>query len=104
MYDYWAERYTRLALLERDKICVYCHKKLDEKTVTIDHIIPRSKGGTNDLSNLVACCKGCNGQKQDFLPLNFIMKRIEDEEFARCYNPVLEKNLAVIKAIALLQT
>ena len=91
MYDYWSERITRYSLLERDKICVYCQKPLDIKTVTIDHTIPKSKGGSNDLSNLAASCKDCNSKKQDFLPLNFIMKRIEDEDFARHYNPVLEE-------------
>jgi hypothetical protein len=30
---------------------------------TIDHVIPRTKGGTNDISNLVLCCKQCNSIK-----------------------------------------
>jgi hypothetical protein len=29
----------------------------------IDHVIPRSRGGSNDLSNLVLCCRSCNSSK-----------------------------------------
>lgn len=34
--------------------------------MTIDHIIPISKSGTNDIDNLACCCKVCNGLKGDF--------------------------------------
>lgn len=34
----------------------------------VDHVIPRSKGGTDDLSNLVLCCQTCNSTKRDRTP------------------------------------
>jgi hypothetical protein len=40
--------------------CVYCQGYED---LTIDHIIPVSKGGTNDLDNLQAACRKCNSSK-----------------------------------------
>ena len=57
--------------------CAYCGKELAEdiklkngisaKRVTeeaaIDHIFPKSKGGTNNIENLFLCCKHCNAQK-----------------------------------------
>ena len=52
----------RATILERDgKMCAYCGRRAD----TVDHIMPRSKGGTEDSSNLVACCKRCNTKKSD---------------------------------------
>lgn len=39
--------------------CVYC----GQLATTMDHIVPVSKGGSNDLSNLVPACSGCNASK-----------------------------------------
>src|SRR4051794_4087839 len=48
------------AVLERDRyICSYCGRP----ATTADHIIPKKRGGTDDLSNLVAACLRCNGSK-----------------------------------------
>lgn len=44
-----------------DGKCVYC----GGEATTIDHITPRSKGGTNNLANLVPACKDCNEEKGD---------------------------------------
>ena len=52
----------RLQCLERDGyICSYCGREATEA----DHVTPTSKGGTDELSNLVASCKPCNSSKQD---------------------------------------
>lgn len=40
--------------------CGYCGSK---RNLTIDHIVPRSKGGGNTWDNLVTCCSKCNNQK-----------------------------------------
>ena len=50
----------RLRVLKRDNYtCAYCQQEANQ----VDHIIPRSAGGTHDLDNLVACCKQCNTRK-----------------------------------------
>jgi 5-methylcytosine-specific restriction endonuclease McrA len=55
---------TRRSVLRRDGgICVYCSEPAD----TIDHVIPRSRGGTHDWSNVVAACKRDNLTKADLL-------------------------------------
>lgn len=52
----------RLAVLERDHyICAYCGREANEA----DHIIPVNAGGKDEMGNLVAACKPCNGRKQD---------------------------------------
>lgn len=51
--------------------CAHCGKVLLD--FTIDHVIPIEKGGTNDIGNLVALCKGCNTYKNNYVihPLDF---------------------------------
>jgi len=57
-----ALRPTRANIMLRDEeTCQYCGKRSRE--LTLDHIIPRSRGGQSTWENLVACCKGCNGRK-----------------------------------------
>lgn len=43
--------------------CGYCGCYLTVAQYTADHIVPKSKGGSNDLVNLLPCCKSCNGTK-----------------------------------------
>ncbi len=44
---------------------------LRDNTYHIDHVIPFSKGGTNDIENLVFACTRCNSQKGDKLDYNY---------------------------------
>lgn len=53
--------YAKCALLQWS--CQLCGTILTEKTVSIDHIIPVIKGGTNDIDNLQPLCQPCNGRK-----------------------------------------
>ena len=53
---------NRLRVLKRDDCtCYYCGSPAN----TADHIVPVSKGGTHEESNLVACCLACNSAKKD---------------------------------------
>ncbi|MDL9938546.1 HNH endonuclease [Gordonia sp. ABSL1-1] len=55
---------TRTALMHRDRFqCAYC----GDRATTIDHVIPRSRGGAHGWDNCVACCSGCNHRKADRL-------------------------------------
>lgn len=47
--------------------CAYCDKQLNENTATIDHILPKHKGGHNVKSNMVCCCSLCNKAKASTL-------------------------------------
>ena len=48
--------------------CYHCGKKLDLGKTTLDHYLPKSKGGTYDVFNLVSSCRRCNRFKNDRLP------------------------------------
>lgn len=53
---------TRANILLRDEeTCQYCGKHSRE--LTLDHVIPRSRGGQSTWENLVASCRACNGKK-----------------------------------------
>lgn len=56
----------RYEILKRAKFrCELCGISAEEKALEADHIIPRSKGGSDDLSNLQALCYSCNAMKRD---------------------------------------
>lgn len=62
-------RLTKENLYLRDHFaCVYCGDPLLPSTTTMDHYIPKSKGGKNDWSNMVAACDSCNRKKGAELP------------------------------------
>ncbi len=48
--------------------CFYCTKPLTWSEKTIDHVIPRSKGGSNQVWNFVISCEPCNSNKGDDWP------------------------------------
>lgn len=56
---------SRRGVLRRDdQRCAYC----DGHASTIDHVVPRSRGGADSWENLVACCLRCNNAKGDRTP------------------------------------
>ena len=62
-------RRLRTEILERDgHACVYCGEVGTDKTLTIDHRHPKSRGGLTTPENLAAACKPCNQEKTD-MPL-----------------------------------
>lgn len=60
---------SRKSILARDhSTCQYCLDPQPTTKLTLDHIIPRSRGGQNVWENLVACCFACNNKKGDRTP------------------------------------
>ena len=61
---YTAPRFKKRVLFNRDNWqCQYCNVKLDWTSITIDHVIPRSRGGATSWKNCVAACRRCNMKK-----------------------------------------
>src|SRR6201996_2772500 len=59
---------SRKNILLRDRnSCQYCGVVLPAGELTLDHVIPRSRGGLSTWENLVACCHSCNRRKGNHL-------------------------------------
>ncbi|HZE71360.1 MAG TPA: HNH endonuclease, partial [Pyrinomonadaceae bacterium] len=59
----------RLRLYMRDKFrCQYCGDKKGAAELTLDHILPRSRGGDNSPVNIVTACVPCNNRKSNRTP------------------------------------
>ncbi len=52
-------------------VCYYCKHRFPPKTLTMDHVIPISRGGKSKKSNIVSCCKECNNKKKYLLPIEW---------------------------------
>ncbi len=60
---------SRKNILMRDRYtCQYCGKTLNSNELTLDHVMPRSRGGETSWENLVACCHPCNNRKGSRTP------------------------------------
>lgn len=60
----WIPRQARLAVYLRDGMaCTYCGAGVETEQLTLDHIIPRSHGGTHEATNLVTACGRCNSYR-----------------------------------------
>ena len=65
--DAHRRKITRRAVFARDRwTCQYCGH--ERGNLTVDHVIPRSKGGPSNWENIVTCCAPCNRRKGDRLP------------------------------------
>jgi len=49
-------------------VCHYCGRSVSPSELTMDHLIPLSRGGTSERYNIVAACKDCNNRKKNLLP------------------------------------
>jgi 5-methylcytosine-specific restriction endonuclease McrA len=57
---------SRMNIYKRDgQACVYCNAK---EHLTLDHVLPRSRGGRDSWDNLVTACQRCNTEKGDRTP------------------------------------
>ena len=69
---------SRKNILVRDHYtCQYCGRAGGAGDLTLDHVLPRSRGGASSWENLVAACRRCNNRKGDRLPeeANMHLKR-----------------------------
>ncbi len=63
---YWRDKYT----------CQYCAKQFKHKKLSLDHVVPKSRGGGRGWLNLVTCCHVCNQKKGNKTPSEASMELI----------------------------
>ncbi len=72
-------------VLIRDRFqCVYCTGS--DRPMTIDHVVPKSRGGSTDFDNCVACCRACNLKKGNRTPTEAGMRLLK-----RPYQPTISE-------------
>lgn len=70
---------SRNNVIRRDNnTCQYCSAKLPRSSLTIDHVMPKSRGGKYAWNNLSAACKKCNAKKADRTPSEAGMKLLSE--------------------------
>ena len=68
-------RFSRRNIFERDdNCCQYCGRKFERSELTLDHVVPRSRGGSSTWNNIVLACIRCNLRKGDRLLTEASMK------------------------------
>ena len=71
----------KFVIFARDNcLCFYCNRFIDDSTeIQLDHLLPRSQGGTDKASNIVTSCKNCNRNKA-----TSILDDLEDRRTVLC--------------------
>jgi hypothetical protein len=86
--DFYKRPEDRVKILNRDEFaCFYCLREINKKNFHLDHIVPKTDGGENFKSNLIATCSTCNTAKNskysamDFLLNNYRKGLLDQKEF-----------------------
>lgn len=88
-------KFSRQNLYVRDKgVCQYCGTPFEYKALTYDHVVPRSKGGQTEWTNVVTCCTACNLRKGGRTPEEAGMSLMKKPK-APIWIPLLTKSLGI---------
>ena len=61
-------------------ICHFCGQKFQSKELTMDHLVPLSRGGKSTKGNIVPCCKQCNNDKKYLTPAEMLLKKLDSKK------------------------
>ena len=83
-------KFNRRNLFARDENrCQYCGKRFSTTELSLDHVVPRSRGGATDWINMVCACTSCNKRKGGRTPVEAHMRLIR--------RPVMPKRCPIIR-------
>lgn len=71
------DRRVRALTLRDGERCHYCKIKLNAENTTVDHVIPKARGGGNAIVNLVLACEPCNHARADMSYAKFAQRMRE---------------------------
>jgi 5-methylcytosine-specific restriction protein A len=52
-------------------VCYYCKREVGREQLSMDHVVPLSRGGKSKKGNIVPACKECNSNKKYLLPIEW---------------------------------
>jgi len=82
---------TRKRIFKRDNYeCCYCGSK---RNLTIDHVIPKSRGGSNYWDNLVTSCGRCNSNKDNMTPEEAGLKMRYKPTVPSLFSRIIDENV-----------
>jgi 5-methylcytosine-specific restriction endonuclease McrA len=82
-------KFNRRNIIARDEYrCMYCGKRFGASHLSIDHVVPKSRGGKSTWLNVVAACNPCNTRKGGRLPWEASMHLLKQPHVPR-RNPML---------------
>ena len=58
-------------------VCYYCEQTFSPEQLTMDHVVPLSRGGRSTKGNSVVCCKECNSKKKYYTPVDLHFMDLE---------------------------
>ena len=61
-------------------ICAYCQGTFASDALTMDHIVPLSRGGRSTKGNVVPCCAACNARKKYWTPAELLLQQLREQE------------------------
>jgi len=93
-----------VAKIKENNYCWYCGKEMEPLKLTKDHVFPRSKGGANDMNNIIMVCKSCNSSKgnmdlfewycevrKEWPPLNILIHYLKNIYLYSVENELMDK-------------
>ena len=93
-----AVTFNRRTIYKRDRFtCQYCGVQPSSRELTIDHVLPRSRGGESSWTNCVLACVKCNHRKADRMPKEAGMRLRKDPIQPR-WNPAYSRHTLRIES------
>ena len=103
-----------VAKIKENDYCWYCGKEMKPSKLTKDHVFPRSKGGANDMDNIIMVCKTCNSSKgnmdlfewyaevrKEWPPLNILIHYLKNIYLYSNDNGLMDKHAEEMDAMEL---
>jgi 5-methylcytosine-specific restriction endonuclease McrA len=88
-------KFSRENIYLRDNhTCQYCSRSLPTKDLTLDHVVPASKFGRKDWTNVVTACRPCNHRKGNRTPLGAGMPLLNEPRIPS-YLPVIQPQFRI---------
>lgn len=87
-------------MIKTDGVCARCGKLIDIRNVTIEHFVPKYRGGEDDERNLFPLCKNCNKQKgsrivtvEEYYPFLKGEYRINASKYKKEWESIMESSI-----------